>query len=60
MLDIEILYPAVIIGVITGILSASGIKLGKKLGEIFGRKMELAGGIILILIGLQILMRDFF
>jgi putative Mn2+ efflux pump MntP len=60
MLDIEILYPAVIIGVITGILSAGGIKMGKKLGDIFGRKIELAGGILLILIGFQIVSRDFF
>jgi len=60
MLDIEILYPAIIIGVITGILSVSGIKMGKKLGNAFGWKMEIAGGILLILTGLQTLMQNFF
>ena len=55
ILDVNIWYPAIIIGIITGALSLIGIKLGKKLGIRFGKKMEIAGGIILILIGLEIL-----
>jgi putative Mn2+ efflux pump MntP len=32
------------------------LKLGKKLGEKFGKRMEITGGIILILIGVRILL----
>jgi len=58
MLDIEIWYPSIIIGIVTGILSVIGIKLGKKLGDVFGQKMEFIGGLILIFIGLNILLEN--
>ena len=54
-LNINIWYPAVIIGVITSALSLVGITIGKGLGIRFGKKMEIAGGIVLIIIGLRIL-----
>jgi putative Mn2+ efflux pump MntP len=60
MLNINIWYPGLIIGIITGFLSVIGIKLGKKLGIIFGRKMEFIGGMILIFIALKILAENIF
>lgn len=51
-LKLGILMPAVIIGVITFIMSYAGISFGKKLGMIFGRNIELIGGICLIILGL--------
>lgn len=54
-LNINIWYPAVIIGVITSALSLVGITIGKGLGIRFGKSMEIAGGIVLIIIGLRIL-----
>lgn len=56
MLQVSIAYPAVIIGVITAGLSLLGILLGRKLGEAFGKRMEIVGGMILVAIGLRILM----
>ncbi|MBD3335879.1 MAG: manganese efflux pump [Candidatus Eisenbacteria bacterium] len=55
MLDINIWYPSVIIGLVTGALSFAGVRLGRRVGRLFGKKMELAGGVILILIGIRIL-----
>ncbi len=55
MLEINIWYPSIIIGIVTGLLSVVGIKLGRKLENIFGQRVELFGGVILILIGLRIL-----
>ena len=54
LLGIDIWYPAIIIGVITGTLSFIGIKAGNFLGNKFGRKMEFVGGLILISIGVKI------
>ena len=44
------------IGVITLILSAAGVYIGHIFGEKYKAKAEIAGGIILILIGLKILL----
>ena len=52
----DILTSAVLIGVITFLISAAGVKIGSLFGDRFGKKAELAGGIILIVIGLRILL----
>jgi manganese efflux pump family protein len=54
MLDVNILYPAVVIGVVCAGLSILGLSLGHRLGCAFGKRMEVMGGIILILIGLRV------
>jgi putative Mn2+ efflux pump MntP len=51
----EILYPSVIIGVVAFFITFLGTKLGPILGQIVGRRSELLGGIILVLIGIKIL-----
>ncbi len=55
MLDVTIWYPGIIIGIVTALLSITGIQLGEKLGIKFGKKMELLGGLVLIGIGIKIL-----
>ncbi len=51
-----IAVPAVIIGVVTFLISAFGVKAGSLFGDRFGSKAEVLGGIILIVIGLRILL----
>lgn len=51
----EILSPAIIIGVITFLVSALGIIFGCKVGQRYNLRINIAGGIILILIGCSIL-----
>jgi len=55
MLEVDIWYPALVIGIITAALSVLAVLLGGKIGTRFGKKMEITGGIVLILIGLKIL-----
>ena len=45
-----------IIGTVTFLLSAAGIKIGSLFGDRYQKKAELTGGIILILLGLKILL----
>lgn len=45
-----------IIGITTFVLSLAGVIVGNKFGNKFEKKAELAGGIILVLIGLKILL----
>lgn len=48
-------FPAIVIGLVAGLLSAAGIGWGRRLGGRFDRWAEAAGGLVLILIGLRIL-----
>ncbi|MGI5937425.1 MULTISPECIES: manganese efflux pump MntP family protein [Methanoculleus] len=56
VLDTPILWPVVTIGLVTFALSAAGVLVGSSFGRIFGRKVEILGGVILIGIGLRILL----
>ena len=47
-----------VIGCVTFTLSCVGVKFGSTLGSRFESKAKLAGGVILILIGLKILLQD--
>ncbi len=55
-LDINIIISALIIGVITFLLSAVGVKIGNVFGAKYKHYAELAGGIVLLLIGVKILL----
>jgi manganese efflux pump family protein len=54
-LDVAIVVPSIIIGVITFFISLVGTQIGCKIGDIFGSKIEVLGGIVLIGIGIKIL-----
>lgn len=60
LVGVLIWYPAVVIGVVTGLVSWLGLFLGNRLGAKFGKRMEIVGGIVLILIGLRILISHLF
>jgi len=55
MLEGNIWYPAIIIGVITSVMSLLAIGAGIGMGKYSGSHMEVIGGIILIFIGTRIL-----
>ena len=54
-LEMSIWMPIIIIGITTMMFSIAGVLLGKKAGERFKSKAELAGGLVLIAIGIKIL-----
>jgi putative Mn2+ efflux pump MntP len=55
LLGVSIWYPALVIGIVAGVLTVVGMELGKRFGALLGRRMEIVGGIILIGIGVKIL-----
>lgn len=55
-LGVDIVAAASLIGVTTFILSGAGVVVGNVFGAKYKSKAELAGGIVLILIGLKILL----
>ena len=54
--DINIFFSVAVIGLITFILSVIGVLAGNKFGAVYKNKAELAGGIILVILGLKILL----
>jgi putative Mn2+ efflux pump MntP len=55
MIEVAIWMPALIIGLVACALTIAGLLLGCRVGERWGRRVGVAGGIILILIGGKIL-----
>lgn len=54
-LEMPILAPSAIIGTVTFVLCFLGFEFGSRLGKVFGRRVRIVGGVILILIGVRIL-----
>ena len=54
-----IIYPGVVIGLVACIFTAAGLHLGKRLGTVFGKRMEVVGGLVLVAIGVKILFDHF-
>lgn len=55
-LNVNILYAVTFIGITTFALSMAGVKIGNVFGVKYKSKAEFAGGVILILLGLKILL----
>jgi len=55
-LQVNVLPAVLLIGIITFVMSAAGVKIGSIFGTRFKSKAELVGGILLVLIGLNILL----
>ena len=54
-LKVSIVTPVIIIGTVTFLLSYLGVYIGDRIGHFFENKIEIAGGILLIGIGIKIL-----
>lgn len=54
--DVNIFFAVLLIGVITFLLSVAGVKIGSVFGSRYEKKAQIAGGCILILLGLKILL----
>jgi putative Mn2+ efflux pump MntP len=55
-LNMDIIYPSIVIGVVAFVMTVFGMVFARILGKILGRRVEAIGGIILIGIGIKILM----
>lgn len=57
-ISLNIIVSAAIIGSVTVVACMVGLLLGKKIGNKLGRRVEIIGGILLIIIGLKILLLE--
>ena len=47
--------PALVIGLVAGVLTIAGMLLGGRIGNRWGSRVEIFGGVVLIAIGIKIL-----
>ncbi len=59
-LKVNIAWAVIFIGLVTFVFSASGIKIGSVFGTKYKSKAEIAGGLILIILGVKILVEHLF
>ncbi len=59
-LKVPILLSVVMIGLVALLLSAVGLFAGIRLGETFGKRMEILGGLILLGIGIRVVITHLF
>ena len=55
LLNVAVIEPVIIIGIITFVMSFTGVWIGDRGSHFFEKKMEAAAGVVLIAIGLKIL-----
>ena len=55
MLEVDLVLPSIIIGIVTAGMTLTGMLLGRRLQESVGKRAELLGGLVLIAIGLHVL-----
>lgn len=56
----SILFAASVVGIVAFLFSFAGVYIGNKCGDLFGKKAEIAGGIVLMGIGVKILIEHLF
>jgi putative Mn2+ efflux pump MntP len=56
LIDVTIVAPVIIIGAVTFVLSFAGVIIGDRVGHLFESRIEIAGGLVLIGIGVKILL----
>jgi manganese efflux pump family protein len=55
MIGSTILVPVIVIGLVAAAFTAAGMLLGRRIGSLWGKRVEAMGGVILIAIGIKIL-----
>lgn len=56
MVESDVLLAGLMIGIVSTIFTVLGLKFGKKLNRRFGRRIEILGGLILIIIGTRLVL----
>lgn len=56
MLDVSVLHAALMIGGVTALASALGLLMGRRFGALLGKRLDIAGGAVLLLLGVKILL----
>lgn len=59
-LNVAVVLPSILIGITTAVLSFIAYYLGCRFGDLWGKKIEIMGGVILVGLGVKILVEHLF
>ncbi|NIQ93518.1 MAG: manganese efflux pump [Desulfuromonadales bacterium] len=54
VIGVDIAVPVLVIGLVAGIMTVIGLFLGRRIGAMWGKRVEILGGLVLLGIGLKI------
>lgn len=57
MLGVSVWVPSLVIGLVAGVLTLAGMLLGRRVGSLWGKRVEIFGGVVLCAIGIKILLQ---
>lgn len=60
MLGSSIIFQAIVIGIVAALFTIAGMLLGRRIGALWGKRVEVFGGIILCAIGIKIVIEHTF
>jgi putative Mn2+ efflux pump MntP len=60
MIGSTIVLPAIVIGIVAAAFTATGMVLGRRIGSLWGKRVEIFGGLVLIGIGVKILVEHLY
>jgi putative Mn2+ efflux pump MntP len=60
MVGSTIITPAVVIGLVAATFTAGGMVLGRRIGALWGKRVEVLGGLVLVAIGVKIVIEHVF
>lgn len=55
MMDVDLVKLSVILGTVIFLIAIGGLGLGRRFGRLIGKRAELVGGVVLILLGIHVL-----
>lgn len=56
VLGVSVWWPSLVIGVVAALFTLTGMLLGRRIGDYWGKRMEIIGGLVLLSLGVKILM----
>ena len=56
VLGVSVWWPSLVIGLVAALFTLTGMLLGRRIGDCWGQRMEIVGGIVLIALGSKILL----
>jgi putative Mn2+ efflux pump MntP len=59
LIRVPVLFPCTVIGAVAGGMTLLGLQIGKRAGDLLGRRMEVVGGLVLIAIAVRVLLEHF-
>ncbi len=59
LLRVPVLVPSVVIGLVAATMTGLGLQLGKRAGHLLGNRMEILGGLVLIVFAFKVLLDPF-